>query len=156
MDERRDSGDQKLRAIAAEFRRRFPRARRVSEVMATKEGRDWWRKYGGDFHGDFDLAEGSPHRRVLHEYLAAKEDQRQRKSLVATPEDPWGGSDDWSRDFAEAQPFYVGSSDRWPDDSAAEWNQPDYENHDGFTAEDEEILDGIWDRIGQEMNQQSA
>ncbi|MGV3617921.1 MAG: phage minor head protein [Fimbriimonas sp.] len=47
--------------------------RRVSELMDTKEGRQWWQEYGRDlFDAEFDLTEGSECLRRLRAYLAEK------------------------------------------------------------------------------------
>lgn len=154
MKERATSGDKKLRAIAADFRRRFPGTSKVSQLMATKEGRDWWRDYGGDFTGEFDLSDESPHRRVLSEYLAEKE-TRKKKSLVAVPANNWLGADGTSHEFDDVHHAHFDSADHWPEETGTEWDQPDHENHDGFTDDDEEILDRIWDRMGRELNSDS-
>lgn len=47
-------------------------ASRISDLMKTPEGRDWWLKNGNTFSGEFDLAPGSLSRRVLDGYARAK------------------------------------------------------------------------------------
>ena len=48
-------------------------AKRVSEVMTTKEGRDWWLKYGVVIDLEFDLSDGSQSMRAFNKYLKRKE-----------------------------------------------------------------------------------
>jgi hypothetical protein len=55
-------------------------AERLSDLMATAEGRAWWKEKGDTIHAEFDLAEGSLSRRVLDAYLAARE-----AAVAATP-----------------------------------------------------------------------
>ena len=47
-------------------------AKRISEVMGSQEGRDWWRANGVTFNGEFDLTEGSYSRRTLDAYRAER------------------------------------------------------------------------------------
>lgn len=44
-------------------------SKRVSDLMATKEGRDWWIKHGVTVDLEFDLKAGSLSRDTLHKYL---------------------------------------------------------------------------------------
>ena len=61
---------QRERALVAELRRRFPGASSLLDVMASKEGRDFWRERGVDLlDARFDLTEGSRSRRILATYL---------------------------------------------------------------------------------------
>lgn len=65
----------------------------VSELMKTKEGRDWWLENGHAFEARFDLREGSLSRRVLAEYIkarAAKEAERAREEPGAGGPEPGG------------------------------------------------------------------
>jgi len=45
-------------------------AKRISDVMRTKEGRDWWKQHGVGIDLEFDLKEGSHSMNVFREYLA--------------------------------------------------------------------------------------
>jgi hypothetical protein len=47
-------------------------AARVSDLMATEEGRAWWKANGDTIHMTFDLQEGSLSRRVWEAYKAEK------------------------------------------------------------------------------------
>jgi GNAT superfamily N-acetyltransferase len=44
-------------------------ARRLSDLMATRAGRDWWRAHGDTVNVAFDLAPGSTSRQLLDAYL---------------------------------------------------------------------------------------
>jgi 2'-5' RNA ligase len=44
-------------------------AKNVSDLMGTKEGRDWWQKNGDTIDMEFDLRPGSRHLKRWHEYL---------------------------------------------------------------------------------------
>ena len=48
------------------------RARRVSDLMQTSEGRSWWKTNGEGLELTFDLAENSRSRQVLEEYMREK------------------------------------------------------------------------------------
>lgn len=48
------------------------KAKSILDVMATQEGRDFWKANGFGFEGTFDLSEGSRSNKVLDAYLAAK------------------------------------------------------------------------------------
>jgi hypothetical protein len=50
----------------------FAKAERVSELMMTPAGREWWRTHGTRIEVAFDLAEGSLSRRVFDAYRASK------------------------------------------------------------------------------------
>jgi hypothetical protein len=47
-------------------------ARRVSDLMGTREGRDWWIRNGDDISLTFDLSPNSPARRRFRAYLRRK------------------------------------------------------------------------------------
>lgn len=58
----------------------FPGARSVRDVMATPEGRAWWKDNGGDLHdARFDLREGSWSRHILDKYLDEREGRGARR-----------------------------------------------------------------------------
>ncbi len=57
---------------ATKLEEKFPDAKRLSDLMASKEGRDWWKKNGKAFSAKFDLSEGSDGRKVLAKYVQEK------------------------------------------------------------------------------------
>ncbi len=56
---------------------------KVSQLMASQEGRDWWAHYGDTTHMSFDLSEGSYSRRVFDGYRKAKESQKSTRSATS-------------------------------------------------------------------------
>lgn len=62
-------------------------ARRLSDLMATPAGRDWWREHGTTVDVTFDLAPGSRSRRLLAAYLARSRRRDETKSLFAGDRD---------------------------------------------------------------------
>ena len=72
-DEEYDTGEydthEELMADAPESIRK---AKRVSAIMRTEEGRKWWSKYGVGMNMEFDLAEGSQSIRIFNEFLKRK------------------------------------------------------------------------------------
>lgn len=54
-------------------------AKRVSDLMATPEGREFWKTHGESFHGTFDLRDNSYSMRTLNEYLRAKQEAEAAK-----------------------------------------------------------------------------
>ena len=124
MRQREKQGTEQERATVKDFRTKFPGVKLVSEMMKTQRGRDWWRRFGGEFEGTFSLKPGSASRMVLEKYVRRTTGKANNKSLLANEQT----GIDW-------QPVH----------SLGE--QPDQ-----LTKEDEEILDEIWDDIGQETN----
>jgi hypothetical protein len=60
-------------ALYRRVRYRFTGVERVSDIMRTPAGRDWWRMNGGELHdARFDLRQGSYSRKVLDAYLAER------------------------------------------------------------------------------------
>jgi hypothetical protein len=53
-------------------RKEFPNAKTVSDVMATEQGRKWWKENGSSFNGTFDLDPKSRSMKIFNGYLAAK------------------------------------------------------------------------------------
>jgi HK97 family phage portal protein len=49
-------------------------ATKVSDIMATPEGRAFWKEYGEEWSATFDTAPGSKGRRVLADYIEEKSD----------------------------------------------------------------------------------
>jgi hypothetical protein len=75
--------------IAKAIRQEFPDARSIRDVMATEEGRVWWKANGGDLHdARFDLREGSWSRYILDTYL---EECGQRKAQLSLGGEAHGG-----------------------------------------------------------------
>lgn len=58
-------------------------ADRVSDLMLTDRGRDWWEEHGQSIEVTFDLAEGSLSRRVWDDYRAEKARERAGKVGLA-------------------------------------------------------------------------
>jgi hypothetical protein len=44
----------------------------ITELMYSKEGREWWKENGGSFEGTFDLSENSYSMKTLEEYVKNK------------------------------------------------------------------------------------
>lgn len=62
--------DKRNRPIAKKIQKEFPEAKSIRDVMATPEGRDWWKENGGDLYdARFDLREGSWSRLILDAYM---------------------------------------------------------------------------------------
>ena len=152
MKDRVRSHSAELKAIAADFKKKFPGIHDVSELMRTKRGRDWWLKYGGYFEGRFDLEEKSLSQEILAKYTKEKlrRKKSQSKSLAPLPADqslvvPDVVSEDASvlssrfEDFRERR-----------QSSSSDENLHVYEYADPLTPEDEKILDRIWDEIAAE------
>lgn len=51
---------------------KFPEAENLSDVMATAEGRSWWKDNGSRFFGTFDTTPGSRSMNIFTAYLKAK------------------------------------------------------------------------------------
>jgi GNAT superfamily N-acetyltransferase len=52
---------------------KFPEANTLQDVMASKEGRDWWKANGSDiYHARFELADGSRSMRIHDAYQAER------------------------------------------------------------------------------------
>jgi SPP1 gp7 family putative phage head morphogenesis protein len=68
--------DLELDDIRHRFSRPLPSnlsgATHLSDLMATPEGRAWWKAYGFSVHATFDVRPGSPHIRRLVAYLQEK------------------------------------------------------------------------------------
>lgn len=63
-------------------------ARRLSDLMATEEGRTWWEANGGTTNLTFDLKPGSPSLQVWEAYRAAKARIQERGGAKGTGTDP--------------------------------------------------------------------
>ncbi len=160
MNERADSHLPELQKIAANFKKKFGRKENgvdvtvtVADLMETVEGRDWWKKFGGYFEGKFDLSENSLSRRVLTKYLAEKGIEIRKKSLAVSEHDQWSIFKDSSAGLENGLPL---NDDSEGDRSEFDWQHDKNihcENFDVLTAEDEAILDRIWDAIGREKGE---
>lgn len=51
---------------------KFPEAETILDIMATEEGRQWWKKNGGSWDAEFDLTPGSRSLQVFDAYLIAR------------------------------------------------------------------------------------
>lgn len=51
---------------------KFPEAKTLLDLMSSPGGADWWKKYGSEFDGVFDLSDGSKSMKVHRAYLAEK------------------------------------------------------------------------------------
>jgi hypothetical protein len=145
MRQRMREGTEKERATVADFEKRFSGVKLVSEMMKTKERRDWWLKYGGEFEGTFTLKSDSKSSRVLEKYLAEKRKKAKSKS--------WGDSLDHAIGISIDQlvePAGHGENSVMADNADSIRPMLRGENPDPLTPEDEEILDRIWDEIGRE------
>jgi GNAT superfamily N-acetyltransferase len=58
--------------LTKEAQKVVPEASKISDLMRTQEGREWWKANGTEFRAQFDLSEGSQSRKVLDEYVKAK------------------------------------------------------------------------------------
>lgn len=66
----------------AELRKRWPDAKRLSDVMSTPEGRKFWKEKGGGlFEIEFDVTPGSPSRKVFDAYLERRFGAGGKRSL---------------------------------------------------------------------------
>lgn len=92
-------------------------AERVSDLMRTERGREWWKQNGGTWSGTFDLSPGSLSRRVLSNYLKEK------------------GLDYGVTANAKSLSKQVHS------------RRQDVETPPVLSPQDEEILDRIWDNL---------
>ncbi len=150
--EREKSGWDDWKTIAADFYRKFPRetTEKVSDLMMTEEGRDWWKKYGGYFEGQFDLEDNSASRRVLTQYLAEKGIEIRKKSLAFSAHDQWSVFKGSTAGIEKALPRDHDNDGDRPEVDWPNGKNIHCENFDVLTAEDEAILDRIWDAIGRE------
>lgn len=97
---------------------------RVQDLMATPEGREWWKKNGyGLAEAKFDLKEGGRSRQVLDAYL---EERAAKKKAAATAMSEAGGVED--------------------DDAADGGGREEI----GLSEEEEEALERAWQRLTRE------
>jgi hypothetical protein len=55
--------------LAKAIKEKFPDANKLSDLMKTQEGRNFWKAEGEGFKGTFDLTPNSTSRKVLFAYL---------------------------------------------------------------------------------------
>lgn len=73
-------------SVVSHLPREFAKATRVSDLMATKHGRDWWKENGVQTEMEFDPKPGSKSRKILDAYIAEREkDGRPIKMDYARP-----------------------------------------------------------------------
>jgi hypothetical protein len=60
------------REVIDELPSELAAARRVSDLMKTQEGREWWIRNGDDINLTFDLSRNSPALRRFRAYLRQK------------------------------------------------------------------------------------
>jgi phage portal protein BeeE len=151
MKDSANSDSPELRAIAADFAKKFPGVKRVSQLMGTSMGRKWWKTFGGYFEGSFHLKKRSTSRQVLGDYLTQKSALRKKKALSAccSSERP-GGVDLFRNDGLDTERNVFESGQPQTRIDWFEGHPAGFEHHDLLTPEDEQILDQIWDRIGNE------
>ena len=73
-----------------EMTARFPQATKISDLMRSPEGREFWVKTGQGFPGIFDLTEGSLSRKVLSAYV---KERAERASGRVSNSGPGGRGD---------------------------------------------------------------
>ena len=98
-----DSAIRWSRRATEVWKEKFSEVTRVSELMATPGGREFWKSYGDHIALEFDLAEGSQSRKVLDAYVQAK-----RASGKSTGTDNRGRGDS-GRDLGSAKSAEDGS-----------------------------------------------
>lgn len=145
--------NKELNDVAADFYKKFPNVKKVSQLMLTKRGRDWWKAYGGYFVGTFKLSDTSISHRVLIKYTCEKRKKSGGKSLSnqSHPEgfdepihQSAGTAAGGHRDLLNHGWNHGGNS------TQAEATSPVCEEPDPLSPEDEEILDRVWDDIASE------
>lgn len=70
-------------SMASKIQSKFPNATRMSDLMKTKAGRDWWLANGDTWRGTFDLSKTSENRKHLRNYMAARR-RKYREKLAST------------------------------------------------------------------------
>ena len=59
----------------------FPEATTVQDIMATPEGKDWWKENGSNIMGAvFNLAEGSLSNQILEDYLQERQGRERKRT----------------------------------------------------------------------------
>jgi hypothetical protein len=106
---------------------KFDHVSQISELMETKEGRDYWKQNGHTLYLSFDPKPGSPNREVLHAYRKEKA----RKKLSKTGKTR-------------------GILNRSEQSAMDDWDLGPHEEPPDLSKHDDELLDAIWDKIGRE------
>jgi hypothetical protein len=70
-------------SMASRIQSKFPNVNRLSDLMKTSKGREWWKKNGDTWRGTFDLSPNSESRKRLRNYMAARR-REYRKTLAAS------------------------------------------------------------------------
>lgn len=142
MRERLYEGTESQRQSAIQFFRLYPKVKYVSELMENEVDREWWKDFGRDFQGTFILRHDSKSRRILDRYLQEKQEERLKSLPLGDP--LLRGFDHVETDIP---PVIRDDRTATAPSLAAEFIG---ELPDQLTAEDEMILDRIWDEIGKQ------
>lgn len=67
-----DDGRNHASDFTKALKKTFPTAKRISDLMKTPEGRQWWLENGVEHDAQFDLKPGSLSRKILESYLEQK------------------------------------------------------------------------------------
>lgn len=133
----REPGDLETKAIEHSdpeaIKEKFPDAKRVSDLMKTEEGRQYWMAYGWPMNMKLDLTEGSKGVEVLKQYYEKK---------FGTPAVETATT--------EAAPRDIGDLDQAKYDSS-QWGDTDI-----LDEQDEKLLDELWHRIHGGLLHESA
>ncbi len=147
MNQRMENGTHDERASALDFQSRFPGVTQVSEMMLTKERRDWWKDYGGSFEATFDLGKSSTSFQTFAGYsqeIAETKKPSKRKSHASVAEV------DRDQFVENGSPLHdeddLNLVEPLSSDASINWS----EIPDTLTPDEEEILDRIWDEIGRQ------
>lgn len=147
MRNRAKSDSPELRDIAADFYRRFPGKNNVSDLMKNKAGRTWWSRFGGYFEGRYNLREHSVSEKTFKRYAAEKRRKSKSKAYRDLPRVIYQLNSREAHDLDDRVVLKTSSSNNnWQPIS----RDGLFEHADPLSAEDEEILDRIWDEIAEE------
>lgn len=93
----------------AELKKQFPKAKKISDLMKSEAGREFWKSNGRSASLKFDLREGSQSRKVLDAYVAAKAKERAGSGKSAGAE--FSGRRAAGRDLGQPAEEYVWSGE---------------------------------------------
>ena len=104
------------REVLRDMPAQFQGARHVSELMRTKEGRDYWKQHGTTFPATFTLAKGSASRRILAAYL---EEKHLSIDKLLRELNAWDSIAKYNPNHDEHGRFASGGDSKAPPDAAA-------------------------------------